>query len=84
MIRGDMLILEILERYPGAKEVFARYSMPCERCMGAVHGTLADGARMHGIPLEKLIQELEKRIACPGTASNGCCPASGATQERAP
>lgn len=62
MIHKDMLILEVLQQYPQTKKVFDRYSMPCDRCMGAVHGSLADGARMHGVPLEVLIQELEKSI----------------------
>lgn len=65
MIRKDMLILEILQRYPQTKEVFARYAMPCERCMGAVHGSLTEGARMHSVPLGVLIQELEESIVAP-------------------
>jgi hybrid cluster-associated redox disulfide protein len=57
-----MLILEVLQQYPQTKAVFDRYSMPCDRCMGALHGSLADGARMHGVPLEVLIQELEESV----------------------
>jgi len=71
MIHGDMLILEILERYPQARQVFARHSMPCDRCMGAVHGRLADGARMHGVPLGALIQELEQSIVPDDPAQRG-------------
>ena len=63
MIHKDMLILDILQQYPQSKDVFARYAMPCDRCMGAVHGSLADGARMHGVPLGMLIRELEEIIA---------------------
>jgi hybrid cluster-associated redox disulfide protein len=62
MIHKDMLILEILQKYPQTKKVFDRYSMPCDRCMGAVRGSLADGARMHGLPLNRLMQELEECI----------------------
>ena len=62
MIHKDMLILEILQRYPQTKKVFDRYSMPCDRCMGAVRGSLADGARMHGVPLAVLMRELEESI----------------------
>lgn len=58
MIHRDMLILEILQQYPQTKTVFDRYSMPCDRCMGAVRGSLAEGARMHGVPLETLLQEV--------------------------
>jgi hybrid cluster-associated redox disulfide protein len=57
-IHRDMLILEILQQYPKTKTVFARYGMPCDRCMGAVRGSLAEGARMHGVPLETLLREL--------------------------
>ena len=58
MIHSDMLILEILQQYPQTKTIFDRYSMPCDRCMGALRGSLAEGARMHGVPLETLLQEL--------------------------
>jgi len=62
IIHKDMLILEVLQQYPQTKKVFDRYSMPCDRCMGALRGSLADGARMHGVPLEVLIQELEESV----------------------
>ena len=58
MIHRDMLILEILQQYPQTKTVVDRYSMPCDRCMGAVRGSLAEGARMHGVPLETLLREV--------------------------
>jgi len=66
MIDKDMLIMEILQRYPQTKKVFDRYSMPCDRCMGAVHGSLADGARMHRVPVGALIEELEESIIAGG------------------
>jgi len=62
MIHKDMLILDILRQYPQTKEVFACHAMPCDRCMGAVDGTLAEGARMHGVPLSALMKELEEAI----------------------
>lgn len=62
IIHKDMLILEVLQQYPRTKTVFDRYSMPCDRCMGAVRGSLADGARMHGVPLAVLVRELEESI----------------------
>jgi hybrid cluster-associated redox disulfide protein len=61
-IHKDMLILEVLQQYPQTRTVFDRYSMPCDRCMGAVRGSLADGARMHGVPLEALLRELEECV----------------------
>jgi len=67
MIHKGMLILDILQQYPQTREVFARYGMPCDRCMGAVHGSLADGARMHDVPLEVLIRELEAVSSSPTT-----------------
>ena len=77
MIHKDMLILEILQRYPQAREVFDRYSMPCDRCMGAVHGSLADGARMHGVSLGALIQELEESIGADARRRSESAPNQG-------
>jgi len=76
MIHKDMLILEILQRYPQTREVFARYAMPCDRCMGAVHGSLADGARMHGVPLGALIRELEESIVTEASPQKESAPTS--------
>lgn len=71
MIHKDMLIIDILRWYPQTKEVFARHAMPCDRCMGAVDGTLADGARMHGVPLSVLMRELKEAINTEEIAKNG-------------
>lgn len=76
MIHKNMLILDILQRYPQTREVFAHYAMPCERCMGAVHGSLADGARMHGVPLGVLIRELEESIIAEVRARGESAPSS--------
>jgi hybrid cluster-associated redox disulfide protein len=57
-VHRDMLIMEILRQYPETKTVFDRYAMPCDRCMGAARGSLAEGARMHGVALETLMKEL--------------------------
>ena len=69
MIRAEMSILEILHRYPQTKEVFNRHGMPCDRCMGAGQGSLADGSRMHGVPLTVLMRELERSILAPGEST---------------
>jgi len=76
MIHKDMLILEILQRYPQTREVFTRYAMPCDRCMGAVHGSLADGARMHGVPLGVLIRELDENIVTEASPQKESAPTS--------
>ncbi len=82
MIHKDMLILDILQRYPQTKEVFARYAMPCDRCMGAIRGSLADGARMHSVPLGVLIRELEESIVAEAPPREGPLRLQGRNESR--
>jgi hybrid cluster-associated redox disulfide protein len=76
MIHEDMLILDILRRYPQTREIFARHAMACDRCMRAADGTLAEGARMHGVPMRILIRELEEAIAEGGSREGLVSPDS--------
>jgi len=59
-------ILEILEKCPGAREVFERHGLDCAACFGANVETLEDGALMHDIDVEVLIEELNRGRECDG------------------
>ncbi|WP_243236882.1 DUF1858 domain-containing protein [Heliobacterium chlorum] len=57
-ITKDMSLMELLQTYPGAKDILARYGMGCLGCMGSTMETIEGGARMHGIDLRNLLDEL--------------------------
>ncbi|MDR7865638.1 MAG: DUF1858 domain-containing protein [Sporomusaceae bacterium] len=63
MITKDTPINEVLRQCPAAREVFARHGMGCIGCMGAANETVAGGARMHEVDVEKLVAELNKALA---------------------
>jgi len=58
LIKGDMLIMDLLREYPQAREVLEKNGMACTGCMGAEGETIAGGARMHGIDVVALLEEL--------------------------
>ena len=58
MIAKNMTILDIIVKYPQTQSVFEKYGMACSGCMAAMDETLESGAKMHGIEIEKLLQEL--------------------------
>lgn len=60
MINKDSKIIDVLRQYPEAIEVFERFGMGCIGCMGMVEETIDDGAKMHHLPVEKLVDELNR------------------------
>ncbi len=58
MITKDMSILDIMQKYPRSQGVFKDYGMACLSCMGAEQESLEAGASMHGIDLNKLMDDL--------------------------
>jgi len=60
MITKDMSIMEILQNYPQAREVLARYGMGCGTCLGASSDSLEKGAKIHKVDLTQLLAELNE------------------------
>jgi hybrid cluster-associated redox disulfide protein len=60
MINKDSKIIDVLRQIPDAVKVFERYEMACAGCMGMVNETIEDGAKIHHLPVEKLVEELNK------------------------
>lgn len=60
MITKDSRIFDIIQRFPEASEVFERFGMGCIGCMGVINETIENGAKMHRISIEKLLDELNK------------------------
>ncbi|MGQ9779155.1 MAG: DUF1858 domain-containing protein [Bacillota bacterium] len=61
-ITKDTLILNILERYPQSRDVFAALGMGCLDCLGASLETVEAGARMHGLDVEKVLAALRQAV----------------------
>ncbi len=58
MITKDMLIAEILKAKPEAANVLISNGMGCLGCPSAQIETLEQAAAVHGMDIEKLLQEL--------------------------
>lgn len=55
-----MSILEALQTHPQAREVFIKHGMGCIGCMGATLESIENGAQMHGINADAIVEDLNK------------------------
>jgi len=62
MITRDMKIEEIVIKYPSTLKVFQKYGLECLHCSAVSYENIEEGARIHGINIVTLLEELE-----------GCC-----------
>ena len=62
VISKDMLIREIVSKYPETIEVFLNHNMHCIGCAVAHIETLAQGAEAHGIDIDKMVKDLNKAV----------------------
>lgn len=60
-----MSIAEVVENHPEAAEVFRKHGLSCMGCPFAMMETLEQGAKSHGIDLEKLLKELNEAVKEP-------------------
>ncbi len=58
-LNRDSNILETIENYPKAIEIFNKNGLPCVGCAAARFEKLSDVVEEFGIDLDKLIKELE-------------------------
>ncbi|MGF7060806.1 DUF1858 domain-containing protein [Brassicibacter mesophilus] len=59
-INKDMLIGELLREKPQAAEILMRFGMGCIGCPSSQMESLEQAAMVHGIDLQKLLEELNK------------------------
>lgn len=59
-ITRDMLIGEILREKPESVETLLRFGMGCIGCPSSQMESLEQAAMVHGVDLEKLLEELNK------------------------
>lgn len=62
MITKETPIIEVLRSNPHAREIFAKHGMGCIGCLGSTTETIENGARMHDIDVEALIEELNNAV----------------------
>ncbi len=61
-ITKDMGLLEIVQSYPETIEVFQRYGLGCIGCAAARFENLEAGAKVHGIDIDKMVEDLNSAI----------------------
>lgn len=57
-ITPEMTIADVVQQKPEAVAILADYGMGCIMCMGAMAETLAEGAMMHGVDINELLEKL--------------------------
>ncbi|UCG95504.1 MAG: DUF1858 domain-containing protein [archaeon] len=62
MISKDTTILEVVKEHPETVEVFQKHGLSCVGCPFAMMETLEQGAKSHGIDLEKLLKDLNNSV----------------------
>jgi len=63
-ITKDMLIGEIIEKYPAAEDVFRRYfGSGCFTCPGSQHEDIYFGAGVHNVDPDEVVDELNRVLS---------------------
>ena len=61
-ITKKMKIEEVIQKHPETMEVFMRHGFHCLGCAAASFENIEDGAVVHGIDIDKFVEELNKII----------------------
>lgn len=65
LITGDEIIGDLVAAFPKAAAVMLRYGLHCVGCSANAFDTVADGARLHGMPegdIQEMIAELNMTL----------------------
>lgn len=61
-VTKDILIGELISQYPQSTEILMKYGFHCIGCMISPYESLESGAAVHGIPLEKVLKEINDTV----------------------
>jgi len=61
-VTKEMSIIEIVQQYPEALEVFQKYGLGCIGCAAARFENLEAGAKVHGIDPEVMVADINAAI----------------------
>ena len=62
MIERKTAIEEVLARYPETLKVFEEFGLGCAGCKAALFESIEQGAQVHGVDVDKLIEGLVQTI----------------------
>jgi hybrid cluster-associated redox disulfide protein len=57
-ITKEMIIGEVVQKYPQTVEVFLKHGLMCFGCAVARYENVEQGAMAHGIDVERLVKDL--------------------------
>ena len=69
-ITKDMSIIEVVQRYPDTAMVFMYAGMGCLGCAAARFENIEEGALVHGIDVDKLVDALNEVAAASDEADS--------------
>lgn len=61
-VTKDMGLIDIVQNYPEALEVFAKYGLGCIGCAAAKFENLEAGAKVHGVDPDVMVNEINALI----------------------
>lgn len=62
VIKPNMIISEVIEKYPDSVKVFYDYGITCVGCFLASSETVEQGIGAHGLDVKKFIADLNKEL----------------------
>ncbi|MBI4840336.1 MAG: DUF1858 domain-containing protein [candidate division NC10 bacterium] len=70
-ITKEMKIEEVVQQFPETIQVFSRFGVGCLGCSAAQYDNVEQGAAIHGLDAEQLLQELNACIAARASEPRG-------------
>jgi hybrid cluster-associated redox disulfide protein len=61
-LTADLIIEEVLARWPETVPVFVRYRLACVGCAMAPFDCLADAAAIYDVPLDRFMHDLQQAV----------------------
>lgn len=61
-ITKDMTFAEVIQKYPQTAKVFLEAGMHCVGCVMAQQETIEQGAQVHGLDVDELVEKLNKVV----------------------
>lgn len=65
-IKKDMIILEVLQKYPELFDIFMDHDIGCAMCHAAEFETIDEGISSHGIDVDKFVDLLNEKLEVDG------------------
>ena len=62
MINKNMSIDEVVKKYPETITIFERHGLGCAGCQAALFENIEQGAGVHGIAVDALLEDLNRAV----------------------